>query len=360
MDSRRRIRIFVIISLISFAAVVLVVSLTSNIVLGATIGLIADLIQVVTFGAWFFQREVDMSKVSEDIEIVREIVVREKDENRVTSELISRLVREGVVSEGELFSLIRDKEMMIVFPYAEGLKGKVWELTKGQPLAMLLIEIGFVKVGLRQNLLVCMVDSLPKQLRDVDNLNRFIEDHLPKEWAKVSEMVRKKYPEEKYKILERWRSNAAFKVSYLLAKSPARDFVVGCLAARGDARIAFTTEFQKHIAQRIDRKELRRMLRIRKHKVKEILSKISIEFLLSEIPRDARELMITKEDEIKKTLGVRIITDYGLLEPTAVGKVLASVLPSISETVIKRSSENIVAESRKCHESLKKLGIELG
>jgi hypothetical protein len=313
----------------------------------------------VTFGVWFFQKEVDMSKVPENVEIIREIVVKERDETRVTSELISRLVKEGVVSEGELFSLIRDKEMMIVFPYAEGLKGKVWELTKGQPLAVLLTEIGFVKVGLRQNLLVCMVDSLPKQLRDVDSLDRFIKERLPKEWEKISEMVREKYPEDQYKILERWRSLAAFKVSYLLAKSPARDFLVGCLVARGEPRISFTDEFQKHIAQRIDRRELKRMLKIRKHKVKEIVSKISIEFLLSEIPRDAKELIITNEDEIKKKLGVRIITDYGLLEPTTVGKVLASVLPSVSATVIKSSSENIVTESRKCHESLKRLGIEL-
>jgi hypothetical protein len=359
VDSRRRIRVFTIISLISFAIVVLVVSLTSNILLGAAIGLTADIIQIVTFAVWFLQKELDMSKVPESVEIVREIVVREKDENRVTSELISRLVREGVVSEGELFSLIRDKEMMLVFPYAEGLKGKVWELTKGQPLAMLLTEIGFVKVGLRQNLLVSMVDGLPRQLRDVDSMDRFIKERLPKEWKRISEMVKRKYPEDQYKILERWRSLAAFKVSYLLAKSLARDFVVGCLVARGGARISFTAEFQKHIAQRIDRRELKRLLKIRRHKVKEIVSKISIEFLLSEIPRDARELMIINEDEIKKALRVRIITDYGLLDPTIVGKVLASVLPSVSATVIKSFSENIVAESRKCHESLKRLGIEL-
>jgi hypothetical protein len=327
--------------------------------LGAAIGLSADIIQIVTFGVWFFQKEVDMSKVPESVEIVREIVVREKNENRVTDELISRLVREGAVSEHELFSLVREKEMIIVFPYAEGLKGRVWDLTKGQPLAMLLTEIGFVKVGLRQNLLVCMVDSLPRKLRDVDNLDRFIRESLPKEWERISEMVRKEYPEDQYKILERWRSLAAFKVSYLLAKSPARDFVVECLVARGDPRISFTAEFQKHVAQRIDRRELKRMLKIRRHKVNEIVSKISIEFLLSEIPRDARELMINNEDEIKKRLGVRIITDYGLLEPTAVGKVLASVLPSVSATVINTISENIVTESRKCNESLKRLGIEL-
>jgi len=354
MNLRQHAKIITLISLISITTILIVTFFTSNFGLGVTISLVADIIQILTYGVWLFQKEVNLGKVPEQIEEVHVFITKEKEESRVAGEIISRLVREGVVKEDELLRLIRRKEIVLAFPYAEGLKGKVWQIAKGQPLAKLLNQIGFVRVALFQNLMVIMADSLPRRLRNIDNLDTFIKRRLPKEWAILSEKVRKRYPPESYKILEKWRSRAGFKVSYILAKSMAQDFLIGYVRKN-----SFTTEFQKHIAGRIDRSQLKRILRLNRRKVREIVSKISIEFLLNEIPRNVQKLIINKENEVKKALSVDVITDYRLLEPESVTSVLANLLPRTEEKAIYVYSTKIIGQSQTCYEALKKFGIDL-
>lgn len=319
------------------------------------ISLISDTIQIVLYGVWLVQKEVNLSQVPEQVEEIRTAITQEREESRVTGELVSRLVREGVVREDELLSLIRSKEIILAFPYAEGLVGKIWQITKGQPLATLLSQIGFVRVALQQNLMVIMADSLPKPLRDIERLNAFIKQRLPKEWVRISDKVKERYPEEKYKILEKWRSRVGFKVSYILARSMAQDFLIDYINKN-----SFTTEFQKHIAGRIDRNQLKKILSSRRRKVKEIMSRISIEFLLGDVPRNVRELIIKNEDEIKKALNVKIIIDYRLLEAKDVTNILTKLIPTTEEALLHKYSSKMINESQKCHESLMKLGIDLG
>jgi len=344
------------ISVVSIVSVVGIILLTQNISLAIVVSLISDAIQIVLYGVWLLQKEVNLSKVPEQVEEIHTVVLQEREESRVTGEIVSRLVREGAIREDELLSLVRNKEIILAFPYAEGLKGQVLQITKGQPLAMLLNKIGFVRVALYQNLMVIMADSLPRQLRDIDRLNSFIKKRLPKDWDIISDKVKERYPEEKYPTkFEKWRSRAAFKVSYILASSRAQDFLIDYVNKN-----SFTTEFQKHIAGRIDRSELKKILKLRRHKVREIVSRISIDFLLTDLPRNVKDLIIKNEDGIKKALGVKIITDYRLLEEKSIAGTLATLIPDIEEAALQNYSTRIIDESQKCYESLKKLGIDLG
>ena len=67
---------------------------------------------------WLLQKEVSLEKVPEQIEEVHIFITKEREESRIAGEIISRLVREGVVREDELLRLIRRKEIILAFPYA--------------------------------------------------------------------------------------------------------------------------------------------------------------------------------------------------------------------------------------------------
>ena len=354
MNLRQHLKFLTFVSIVSVSLVLVVTSITSDFGLAAIISSVADIIQIVTYGVWLWQKEVSMAEVPEQVKEVYHFITREREESRVTGEIISRLVKEGVVREDELFKLIRRKEIILAFPYAEGLKGKIRQIAGGQPLATLLSRMGFVRVALFQNLMVIMADSLPRRLRNIDNLNPFLKQQLDKQWGRISDKVKKQYPKEKYKIYEKWRTRAGFKVSYILAKSMAQDFLIDYMKKN-----SFTIEFQKHIAGRIDRNQLKKVLKLRRRKVKEILSRISIEILLSEIPRNVKELIIRKENDLKKVLGVKVITDYRMLEPKRVINALANMFPDMEEKLIQNCSEAIIGQSYICYESLRKLGIDL-
>jgi len=319
------------------------------------VGLIADSIQIVTYVVWFFQKEVPMAEVPKQVEQIHKYVTLKEEKSRIKEELISRLVNEGAIGENELYSLIRNKEIILAFPYGEGVLRTVRELSgfKRPPLSGLLEQIGFVRVTRLQNLMVVFVDKLPKVFRKIDNLNLFIQEEVPKMWTKISTDVKRKYPEDRYpKKFEKWRSGEGFSAMYILSKSTAQDFIINYIKKE-----SFTPEFKKHIWGVIDRGELKEAMKKRKHKVKEVVSKISIDFLLQDIPDSVREIVVKNEDTIKKTLGIKVFTDYRLIEPDRISGVLAKLLPSGEKENVNRYSSIITNESKKCHELLKELAI---
>lgn len=354
MNVQKHAKFLTIISVISIVTVAGIITIARNIALGVAIGLLSDAVQIVTYALWLLQKEVDLSKVPLQVTEIHEIITREKQESKAAEEIITRLIREGVVKEEELLSMIRSKEIMLAFPYAEGLKGKILQISKGQPLAKLLGQIGFVRVALFQNLMAAFVEYLPKQLRDIDALNSFIKQQLPREWNRISDEVSRSYPPEKYKILEKWRSKTGFRVSYILSKSNAQDFLIDYLN-----RNSFTTDFQKHIIGRIDRKELKRMLKIKKHQVREVMSKVSMEFLMGDVPKSVRESIVKNEAEVKKSLKVKTINDVRLVQPEELAKVFKNFQPGIEPSLAAEFSIRIIGESQKCYDCLNNLGISL-
>jgi hypothetical protein len=355
MNLRKYLKIVTVISAVSLAVGAGTYAFGQNLNIAIFIGLLADSIQVVTYVLWLFQKEVGMERVPERVEVIYKYVEKEKEEGRIADELVTRLVREGVIKEVELSSMIRNKEITLAFSYAEGISSdRIRKITKGPPLKTLLGNIGFVRAASLQNLMVAITTSLPKQLRDIDNLNLFIKQELPKEWKRISDEVRVQYPPEKYRIYEKYRTGEGFKVSYILAKSPAKDFIIDYLKKN-----SFTPEFERHIAGRVDRSRLRRILADRKHRVIEVVSKISIDFLLFDAPRKLRESIVSQEGQVKNKLEIKVITDYRSLNVDAIAKTLHDLLPSVEEASLQNCAKNIVTESQKCYDALKKLGIHL-
>ena len=217
MNLRNHLKFFSLISIVSIALIVSVVYVTQNVFVGLLVGLIADSIQIVTYVVWFFQKEVPMAEVPKQIEQIHKYVTLKEEKSRIKEELISRLVNEGAIGENELYSLIRNKEIILAFPYGEGVLQTVRELSglNRPPLSGLLEQIGFVRVTRLQNLMVAFVDKLPKVFRKIDNLSLFIQEEVPKIWTKISADVKKKYPGDRYpKKFEKWREVDLTKLTF--------------------------------------------------------------------------------------------------------------------------------------------------
>lgn len=296
-----------------------------------------------------------MEQVPKQVEVVYKYVTRKEERSRVREELVSRLVNEGVISERELYSLIRNKETILAFTYGEGISRKIRSRCglKSQPLATLLERCGFVRATGMQNLMVAFTENLPRSLRNIDNLNVFIKSELPKIWEQISNKINKEYPAERYpKKYEKWRSGEGFSAMYTLSKSMAQDFIIDYINKE-----SFTPEFKKHIWGIIDRKKLRDMIKKRRLKVKKIISKISIDFLLRDIPRNVRRNIEEHEDEIKKALGIEVFTDYRHIEQNKMSNVLLNFLPAVEREDVDQYSSAIITESKNCYDLLKELGI---
>lgn len=354
MNFRNHLKFVSLISTVSLVMIVAVVFLTQNVFLGLLIGLIADSVQIVTYILWFFQKEVPMQEVPKQVEQIHRYVTLKEEKNKIKEELISRLVNEGVIRETELYSLIRNKEIVLAFPYGKGIPAGIKNLGYRRPSHMILLEkIGFVRATRNQNLMVAFTDNLPKSLRNVDSLNIFLKTELPKTWKQISEETMKKFPSSQYpQKFEKWRTGEGFGVMYILSKSTAQDFVIDYVN-----RESFTLEFKKHVWRVIDHSRLRNAIKKRKHQVKKIVSKISIDFLLRDVPTDARQSIITHEDAIKKHFGIKVFTDYRFADKEKMTDFLSSLLPKVDRSMLSQYSSIIIVESLECNNVLKQLGI---
>jgi len=102
---------------------------------------------------------------------------------------------------------------------------------------------------------------------------------------------------------------------------------------------------------------LKDALKRRRHKVKEIISKISIDFLLSDVPRSVRRTILKHEDEIKKMFHIGSFTDYRLIEQNVLSEFLTNFLPPRERVNADQYSLAIINESQRCYDTLKQLGI---
>jgi len=355
MNPRKHVKVIIVISVVSIILGVGVYAMTQNAVAALMLSLVADAIQVVTFVQWFFHREPNVEKMSKQVEVIYRYAREGREETKIADELVARLVREGVIKEKELSSMIRDKEIILAFSYAEGISSdRIRKITGGPPLKNMLKSLGFVPAASLQNLMVAMANTLPKPLRDIDGLNLFIRQELPKEWERISGEVKAQYPKDRYQIFERYRTGEGFKVSYILAKAMARDFIIDYMK-----KSSFTPEFQRHVAGRVDRAKLRKLLAGRRHRVMEVISKISIEFLLLGVQRQLRELIIGQESNLKSALGVKVITDYRLLKADNIASALHQRVPSADEALLRDCANNIIGESQKCYDALEKFGVHM-
>jgi len=196
MDIRKYVKILSLISAVSLFSISLVALLTGNLLVSTIIGCLANSIQIATYVVWYIRKEVSLGKVPEQVEEIHQHITYKEKKSEAKERLISKLINEGVVREEELYSLIRNKEIILAFPYGEGLRSSIKSTVgyKRQPLANLLEKLGFVRVTRVQNLMVAFTDNLPKNLRNIENLNYFIKKQLPEDWKLISEKIKQRFP----------------------------------------------------------------------------------------------------------------------------------------------------------------------
>ena len=357
MNTQTRLKFIMAISVISFS-IVAIISYFYDLLAGIAIGLIADVIQILSWVYWLLEKEKSFEEVPEKVDSILEIVSKKEERSKTREKLISRLVNEGAIEDNELYNLIWKKEVILAFPYGENVVKGVITLSgsKRQPLATLLEELGFVKATRFQNVMVAFADDLPKDLRKINSLQSFLTSALRKRWADLSDKVREEYPEDKYRVrYAKWRSRAGYGAVYILTKSIARDFAVGSIRRGG----SFTPQFREHIWSIIDQAKLKKVIRKHRRKVREIISKISIDILLMDQPRKIRNLIAQNEDELKNTFQIKIFTDYRTVDPDELSKALMRVLPQTRKNLAPTLASTIVQESEKCFNTLEDMGIYL-
>jgi len=337
---------------------VAIISYFYNLLIGVVIGLVADIIQILSWVYTLLEKEKSFAEVPEKVDSILEVVSKKEERSKTRENLVSRLVNEGAIEENELYNLIRKKEVILAFPYGESVVAGVIALSgsKRQPLATLLKELGFVKATRFQNVMVTFADNLPKDLRKMNSLDTFLKTALRKRWTDLCDKVAEKYPAEKYRVrFAKWRSRAGFGAVYIIIKSMARDFVVGSIRRGG----SFTPEFKEHVWSVIDQAKLKRVVRKHRRRVREIISKISIDILLIDQPRKMRDLITQNEDLLKNTFQIKIFTDYRTVDPDELSDALIRILPQTRRNLAPTLSSTIIQESEKCLNVLEELGIYL-
>ena len=143
MNLRKHLKFVSRISVLSLISIAITFGLTQNIMFALLVSLIADSVQIVNYLVWLVQKEMPMEPVPKQVEVVYKHVTRKEERSRVKEELVSRFINEGVISERELYSLIRNKETILAFTYGEGISRKIRSRCglKSQPLATLLNDV---------------------------------------------------------------------------------------------------------------------------------------------------------------------------------------------------------------------------
>lgn len=357
MNSQKILKLVLVISVISFSLVA-IISYFYNLLIGVIIGLVADVIQILSWVYTLLEKEKSFAEIPEKVDSILEVVSKKEERGKIREKLVSRLVNEGAIEENELYNLIRKKEVILAFPYGESVVEGVLALSGSnrQPLATLLRELGFVKATRFQNVMVTFADNLPKDLRKINSLDSFLKTALSKRWGNLCDKVAEKYPAEKYRVrFSKWRSRAGFGAVYILMKSMARDLVVGSIRRGG----SFTPEFKEHIWSVIDQVKLKKVVRKHRRRIREIISKISIDILLIDQPRKIRDLITQNEDLLKDTFQIKIFTDYRTVDPDELSDALMKILPQTRRDLVPTLSLTIIQESKKCFNILEELGIYL-
>lgn len=354
MDPHKHLKLIGLL-IVASLLITFILLMTSNPSVAVYTAMLADAIQIATYLVGLWQKEVPLENIQENIEDINQYIQQEKERYQAREEIISRLINEGVILENELYNLIRNKEVILVFPYGKAIPRRIrGREYKQAPHILLLEKIGFVRVTRKQNLMVAFTDRLPQTLREVENINVFIKQELPRLWKQISEKAKREFPPDQYQIYEKWRDGKGFGITYIISKSMAQDFAIDYIN-----RESFTSEFKKHILGAINWNELKKTIRKRRQQVKEVISKIAIDILLRSLPRHVKEKIIEHEDEIKNILNIKVFTDYAFIEEPRLKEVLLKFLSESEKGNIDRYSSLIISEGKKYYESLTSLGITM-
>ncbi len=273
----------------------------------------------------------------------REYINKEREENKEKERIVKELINEGLISEGEIYKRIMSKRIFFVFTWQHNppklVQEKYKQIYKGmstQPVIDLLGDLGFSRPGPNQNFFVIPEEDLSKKLRSVKSLERFITKRLNEIYNNINKNLAKKYD---------------FRNSFIISVSNISDFSVKHILYS-----SFSPRFKEMLIRKIKPKAIRKEIENKRHKIKQFVSRLSIDLLIRDLQPKTKEKILNKEKFIKKKLGIKFFTDYRKFTryeiKNTLNKFLNSNQTSDIADIIKNGSENY-------YNVLKEMGIDL-
>jgi len=314
----------------------------------------ANIIQILMFITWFFQENPIPQRTIAQIDEIHQITKEEEKKYKRKEEIVTRLIREGVIADYDLkkiFQSLRKREVFLVHTYGEGVPHTLFNSYDGetQPLITILLKIGFVRVFRQHNLFIIFKKNLPKNIRSLNRLEKFLQQEVEKLWIKIEEYTKRKYPSSKYKIYDKWRNKEGFKCSYLLFKTAEEDFMIGYKGKQ-----SFTPQFVNSIIREIKVSKIKSITD--KVKLKQFVAKTSIEILLGGLPKNIRKEILRHEKSLKGNLKIKKFTDFKDIPVEQLTNQLSQLVDTKSEDW-KNYSEEIKSQAQEFYNILVELGM---
>ena len=318
------------------------------------ISILSSLIQIVLFAAWYFEENPIPQKTIEQVDAIYDYAKEEKTKNTKKEEFIKRLLKEGVIEEDELkkvFEKLKNDEIFLVHTYGEGTPDSLKKETelKSSPAISILQKLGFVRVFRQHNLFLIPVNDLPKTLRNVRGLELFLSSEIERIWKGLQQKAQKNFPAGEYKIMEKWRSGAGFKVSYVISKTPKNEIVTGF-----KNRSSFTPSFVAVILRRLTLEKTLPPLR-NTVKVKELLKTLSLEIFLSEFPKALSDRILSNEKQFKESLEINTLLDLRNVPQEKINNKLLELEPNVTNSAT--LSMSLISQAKEFAELLQSLGV---
>ena len=103
------------------------------------------------------------------------------------NDLITRLVKEGLISEKSIYEIIKGSRFYYLFcyqnvPEQEYIRSRILRRNFRNPSLEAVEEIGFLKVGVRHNLYAIPADMLPSKLRNERKIEKLLRKLVKEKW----------------------------------------------------------------------------------------------------------------------------------------------------------------------------------
>ena len=315
----------------------------------------ANIIQILMFLAWYFQNNPITERTVTQIDKIYEYTQNREERFKYKERIIRKLIDEGLVlgyDIKKIFSSLKNREVLLVHTYGEGVPSGLLKAYNSdtQPLISVLTKSGFVRVFGKHNLFMIFKKNLPRKLRRLETLERFITQELEKIWNQIETYANKEYPSSKYKIYEKYRTKEGFKCSYLVFKVLEDDFIIGY-----KNRYAFTPQFENSIMREVELSKLKPLIP-NKVKLQQFVNKTSIEILLGDIPENIKKEILKHEKDIKNNLKINKFTDFKDVSIEFMSNELRNILKT--EEGLDSYSESIKNHASEFYSVLKELGAD--
>lgn len=218
--------------------------------------------------------------------------------------IMKDFLQKEVVKDDDLLQSISEESFMILYHYNLSTQARFLEFLPNQktPINNIITELGFVPVGSGHGAPFFHIINtvlLPKQLQKPAYLEAYIKKKVLNSWKKLSIELKEK-DTSKYDAFQKLMEGNKINIAYLVGKLFVSETRIGYLNYP-----LFSPEFLPYISS-----FAKKVKNINKQKLKEIISSASLSYFVEFIPKTDREIVLIKENQIKKTLDIKELFDY--------------------------------------------------